>query len=250
VAGIIVAALLVLSAATWGITIWQASASDALMNAGVPMALGSSGRFELGSAVLFLAIWLAMMAAMMLPSVWPAVLAYAKAGAGRRDTSVPLFVAGYLLVWECVGVLAYVAYVAVGILLASMPDLAMRLPVVAGVLIVVAGLYEFSLLKTKCLEVCQRPSASLEGSWRDGAIGGLSMGLKHGMVCLGCCSGLMVVLFALGAMDLRWMVAVAALIALEKLGPRMRLIPLVVGAGLVAVGVVVALMPPPGMPGM
>jgi predicted metal-binding membrane protein len=245
----ILMSLLVLTAIAWIITVWNARAGDTLMMAGVPMSFAMSGRLSLASGVLFLGLWVVMMAAMMIPSVWPAVLTYA-AVMRRQDArsgSVPLFVAGYLLTWEMVGVAAYVLYVGAGALLASHADWSERLPLLIGASMLVAGVYQFTGWKRTCLSQCQSPGEDFAVHWRNGGLGAAWMGVGHGVSCLGCCSGLMLALVALGAMDLRWVATVSALIAVEKLGPRYRAVPAGIGIGLVLLGITVTLWPYPHM---
>src|SRR5262245_9639557 len=197
------AGLIALFAASAAVTIWQAGASDALMDAGVPMGLATSGRLGLASAAAFLGIWLAMMVAMMLPSVWPAVVLYASAGRWKESASAPLFVVGYLAVWEGFGVLAYAISVGVGAAGAGTPMLAERLPLVSGAVLVAAGLYQLTPLKRTCLGDCRAPLASLQAEWSDGPLGGFLVGLRHGVHCLGSSGAFMFALVALGSMDLR-----------------------------------------------
>ena len=90
---------------------------------------------------------------------------------------------------------------------------------VAGATLVVAAAYELTPLKDVCLGKCRSPLGFLLGSWRDGPVGGLKMGMKHGGWCIGCCWALMASLFALGVMSIVWMAFVAGLIAFEKLIP-------------------------------
>lgn len=242
----ILVGLAVLAALAWLVTTWQARAGT-LMMAGVPMSLEMSGSAGLSSVVLFLLIWVVMMAAMMFPSVWPAVLIYAAVVRRRGRGSVPLFVAGYLLAWESLGVLAYAGYIGAGVALASVTASADRLAVLIGAVVIVAGLYQFTPLKRACLAHCQGPMEYLAAHWRAGSWGALRMGLAHGAYCLGCCWGLMLALLALGVMDLRWMATVSAVIAVEKLGPRHRLVPTAVGIGLVLLGLVIAFWRGPGI---
>ena len=241
----ILGGLAVLAALAWLVTIWQAREAGALMMAGVPMSLDMGGSLGLSSVVLFLVIWLVMMAAMMFPSVWPVVLIYAAVIRARGRGSVPLFVVGYLLAWESLGVLAYAGYIGAGVALASVTGPADRLAALTGAIVIVAGLYQFTPLKRACLAHCQGPMEYLAAHWRAGRWGALRMGLAHGAYCLGCCWGLMLALFALGVMDLRWMATVSAVIAVEKLGPRHRLVPAAVGLGLVLLGLVIAFWPRP-----
>ena len=239
-----------LTVLAWAATVWQTSAGDRMMMAGVPMSLKMGGRLGVASAALFLLSWIAMMAAMMFPSVWPVVLAYAAVVRTRGRGSVPLFVAGYLFVWEALGLLAYAGYVGVGIVLASTAGVGGRVAELTGALVIVAGLYQFTPLKRACLAHCRGPLQHLSLHWRDGRAGALRMGFAHGSYCLGCCAGLMLALLALGAMDLRWMAAASAVIALEKLGPRHRAMPALVGAGLLVLGLAVAFWPRHAMPPM
>ncbi len=241
--------LVVLAGLAWMATFWQARAGDVLMMAGVPMSFEMGGRLSLASALVFVALWLVMMVAMMFPSVWPVVLLYAAVArkrGGRRGT-VPLFVAGYLVAWESFGLVAYAAYVGAGVLLASRGGLMERLPLLTGAVVMLAGLYQFTPLKRKCLAHCQRPLHYLVAHWQEGRGGAARMGIGHGAYCLGCCSGLMLALIALGAMDLRWMATVSAVIAVEKLGPRYRGLPAAVGIALLLLGVTVAFWPHSGM---
>lgn len=236
----ILGGLAVLAIFAWAATVWQTAAGDRLMVAGVPMSLGMGGRFGLTSAVLFLLIWIVMMAAMMFPSVWPVVLAYAAVVRARGRGPVLLFLAGYLSVWEAFGVLAYAGYVGAGAALASSASLNGRLAVLTGALVIAAGLYQFTPLKRACLGHCQEPLEYLASHWRDGRAGGFRMGVAHGAYCVGCSAGLMLVLLALGAMEIRWMAALSAVIALEKLGPRHRAMPSVVGIGLLLLGATIS----------
>ncbi len=239
VAAPILISLLVLTAIAWIITVWNARAG------GVLMSFAMTGHLSLASGVLFLSLWVVMMAAMMVPSVWPTVLTYAAVmrKPDARSGSVPLFVTGYFVTWEMFGVAAYFLYVGVGALLASHADWSERLPLLVGAVVLLAGVYQFTGLKRKCLAHCQSPVEHLAAHWRNGGPGAVWMGGGHGVYCLGCCSGLMLALVALGAMDLRWMATVSALIALEKLGPRYRAVPAGIGIGLVFLGIIVALWP-------
>lgn len=178
-------------------------------------------------AGLWLGAWTAMMGAMMLPSAAPLVLLY-----GRRSNTVDstLLMAGYLLVWALVGLAAY--------------GVDMRLPdpgdgAVAGVLIA-AGLYQLTPLKSACLRRCRNPLDFLVTHWRRGRLGALRLGAEHGAFCVGCCWGLMAVLVVAGAMGLIWVVAIAGAIAAEKLLPAGQWLGRVGGIALLAAGIVVA----------
>jgi predicted metal-binding membrane protein len=236
----------VVAVAGWVVTIWLTTGNTLLMDANVPMGLGMAGQPVLTGAAIFLGMWLLMMAAMMFPSVWPAALRYVNAHREAHVRPSPaLFLAGYLLIWEGFGVLAYVLYVAVGLLVLAAPMLGGRLPLIAGAIVAAAGLYQFTPMKRECLGHCRQagsvPSGATRAGEGDTSGGPIQQGLRYGVDCLGCCGGLMVGLVALGAMDLRWMLVAALAIAVETLGPPGRLVPSVVGVGMIALGVVGAL---------
>ena len=195
-------ALLALAATAWVLTGDRMSGMDA--------APGT----DLGDLGWFAVTWLVMMAAMMLPSLVPAALAFARGGERR----VAAFVVGYLAAWTAAGLVAYLLLEAVRAL--EVPFLAWDRAgryVAAGVILAAAG-YQLTPAKARCLQRCRTP-LSLAGEARPGAGGGLRGGVRHGTSCIGCCIGLMAALFALGVMSLTWMVAVAALIAAERLLP-------------------------------
>jgi predicted metal-binding membrane protein len=187
------------------------------MGDGMPMGAG-----------LWLGAWTVMMAAMMLPSAAPLVLLYSR----RSDTlASTLLMAGYLLTWAFVGLAAY--------------SVDMRLPdpgdgAVAAVLIA-AGVYQFTPLKSACLRRCRGPVDFLVTHWRAGRLGALRIGLEHGAYCVGCCWALMAVLVVAGAMGLVWVVAIAAAVAAEKLLPGGPWLGRLGGIALLVAGIVVAL---------
>ena len=162
---------------------------------------------DLGALGWFIGIWVTMMAAMMLPSAAPAVLVVGRlrgVGAGW------VFVAGYLLAWTAFGLVAYGAYEGLHVLSWDAHGHS-----IAGAALAAAGLYQLAPLKESCLRHCRSPlHFMLRG--RPAPFGTARMGVEHGAYCIGCCAGLMVVLFAVGVMSLVWMAVVAAVILVEK----------------------------------
>jgi predicted metal-binding membrane protein len=204
---------------------------------------------ELGALGWFLGVWTVMMAAMMLPSVSPTVALYARMVRRRAPAAPFVFAAGYLATWTAAGLLAYGLYELgrslVGDELAW--DGAGRW-LAAGTLLVAAA-YELTPMKDVCLAKCRSPLGFLLSSWRDGPLGALSMGARHGAWCVGCCWALMASLFALGVMSLAWMAFVAGLIALEKTLPFGRAITYGT-AGLLLVLGLVLIVAPDAVPGL
>jgi predicted metal-binding membrane protein len=169
-----------------------------------------------GSLAAFLGLWVGMSAAMMLPSAAPTISLFALARGDReRSATIPIavFVAGYLLAWTAVGLSAYGAARALGA--ASPLDAMWGRRLEAGAF-AAAGLYELTPLKSACLRHCRSPLGFLVRRRRTSA---LRLGVEHGAACIGCCAGLMLVLVALGAMNLVWMALVAGLIILQKVLP-------------------------------
>ena len=179
---------------------------------------------DLGSLGWYVGVWVTMMAAMMLPSAAPMVLVYSRisrerAGRGRAYVPTWIFVAGYLAAWTAYGLAAYGVYRAI---IAADPGFLAwdeQGRYVAGGAVVLAGLYQLTPLKAKCLTHCRSPLHFVLGGWREGRIGTLRMGTEHGAYCVGCCWGLMLILFALGVMSLVWMAVVAGVIFAEKAIP-------------------------------
>jgi predicted metal-binding membrane protein len=128
-----------------------------------------------------------------------------------------MFVGGYLVVWGVFSLAATAAQWALqqGALLS--PMLALTSPLAGGVLFILAGIYQLTPLKNACLRQCRSPFAFVLNHWRDGRYGALRMGASHGLYCLGCCWVLMVLLFAVGVMNLIGVAAIAALVFVEKL---------------------------------
>jgi predicted metal-binding membrane protein len=181
---------------------------------------------DLGGLGFYVVSWVVMMSAMMFPSIAPMVLTFGFVQRRRRDrgsiertVSSWVFVGGYLLTWTAFGLLAYGLYVGVRSL--SIPELSWHRGgrYLAGGVLLAAAIYQLTPIKDACLRRCRAPLDFVLSQWRDGPWGALRMGVVHGAWCVGCCWGLMAALFALGVMSLTWMIAIAALIAVEKLLP-------------------------------
>jgi predicted metal-binding membrane protein len=195
---------------------------------------------DLGGLGWFLGIWVTMTAAMMLPSAAPMVLVYAHFSRSRRAGA---FVAGYLVAWTLYGFAAYGAYRLVAGAGFGWLDWQRDGPYFAGGAIAAAGLYQLTPLKEACLRRCRGPLGYLVRGWREGPAGALRMGAEHGLVCVGCCWGLMLALFALGVMSLFWTALVAVAIFAEKVLPHGQRVARVLALALVVLGALVAFTP-------
>jgi len=194
---------------------------------------------DLGSFGWFLGLWLLMTVAMMLPSASPVTLLVARL---RSASEAGVFVAGYLLAWLAYGVVAYGVY---RVARASAPGFVAwdaRGPWIAGCALALAGLYQLTPLKSRCLRHCRSPVGLLVRG-PAGATGALRIGVAHGAYCIGCCAGLMLALFALGVMSLVWMAAATVAILVEKTFPAGPRVATALAALLVGLGTWVALAP-------
>ncbi len=237
-------ALVALSALAWWLTGGQRQMVPDLtgggsMDSGMDGMGMASGPMGIG---LFLAMWVTMMVAMMFPSVAPMVIAQWRVSRrkGNSAIAVPLFVGGYLLSWTGVGLVAYALYRGIVWVAPSLP--AQTAALLAGGALVAAGVYQFTPFKTKCLAHCRSPM-DFFFHWRDGYSGALRMGAEHGAYCVGCCWGLMLVLFVVGLMSLAWMGVIAAVIFIEKVTPFGQKATRWFGAAIAAFGIGVAVWP-------
>jgi predicted metal-binding membrane protein len=192
-------------------------------------------------AAVVLAMWAVMMAAMMLPSAAPMILLYGTI-ANRRElkgdpaVGAGVFGLGYIIVWTVfsLGAVALQFGLDQAQLLSPMMSVTSRS--VAGGGLMAAGVYQWTPLKQACLRRCRSPLEFLMTQWREGRVGALNMGLRHGAYCLGCCWMLMLLLFVGGIMNIAWIAAVAAFVLIEKVSPAGHWIGRVTGVLLVVWG--------------
>jgi predicted metal-binding membrane protein len=194
-------ATLGLAAASWVVAVRQMDGMD--------MGVAT----ELGSFAFFVALWVSMMAAMMLPGAAPAVLRHAHASG--RVRAVGLFIGSYLAVWTFVGVAVYALYRPHGSL-------------AAGAVAIAAGVYELAPLKRHCRRRCRESVRS---------------GVEFGLYCLGSSIGLMLMLVALGVMSVTWMSVTAVLVLGQKLLPPKAAVDVPLALALIGLGILIILAP-------
>jgi predicted metal-binding membrane protein len=228
--------LLGLATLAWGWTIAGARGGEM---ADMPGMAATPAVLDLAA---FLAGWVAMMAAMMFPAIVPVVRLYALAASRGRAAPVPVFVAGYLIVWSAAGFPAWLAWRALRDPLAAG---ATWVAWIAAVVLLAAAAYQWTPLKTACLRHCRSPIGffAQHGRAIGTAQGALRAGVVHGAFCLGCCWAFMTVLVAFGTMHLAWMAALAALILVEKTMPHGEPIGRVAGAAFAVLAALLLLRP-------
>lgn len=224
----------------------------------VPMALDMYGpmtgasawmmttRWDAPHVLLLFAMWTVMMVAMMLPSAAPTVLLYTIVVRRSRDDAphgvrrTYAFVGGYLVIWTlfAAGATTLQRILASGLVLNPMMEFGNRW--VSAAVLAAAGLYQFTPIKVACLASCQAPAAFLAAAWKPGTAGAWRMGLQHGVVCLGCCWVLMLLLFVGGVMNLATITLLTVVVLVEKLAPFGRATAFATGAVCLGAGVAVA----------
>jgi predicted metal-binding membrane protein len=241
---IVLAGVVGLSALAWAYLltlVWRMPPQDM----GMAMAMAMPHMQDWGTSEVFLTwvMWAVMMVAMMTPSAAPMILTFATINRRRRAQQGPfvpttVFALGYLLVWSGFSALATVAQWGLHTAALLSPMIVITSPLVGGLLLIAAGLFQWTPLKSTCLMQCRSPLGFLMTEWREGAWGALVMGFRHGSYCVGCCWVLMALLFVAGVMNLLWVAAIAALILVEKVLPRGELVGRVAGGVLLLAGLV------------
>ena len=223
-----------LSVLCWAALVWL------VVDMGHPLAqltMPMSSQWSAANVLAVWVMWAVMMAAMMLPSALPMILAFVKLGADAAARArAHSFVAAYLLVWFAFSVGATAAQWGLQALDWVDPMIVSRSAGLTVALLLIAGVYQFSPLKRMCLAHCRTPMGFLLGEWRPGVAGAFVMGVRHGVLCIGCCWALMALLFVGGAMNLAWVAALAIAVAIEKAAPRGERLAWLLGVGLIAAG--------------
>jgi len=236
-------------AGAWALCIWAE-----LSGAAAPLhhhALYQSGRSFWIAASMMLAAWLAMTAAMMLPSSLGFIRWYAVT-AGRAP-NFPLallaFLASYFAVWSAFALAAFAGDMQLHRMVDAWPWLAAHSAAIPAGALGLAAVYQFTPLKDACLRACRHPALYLMHHYRRGARNGWRIGFGHALYCLGCCWALMLVMFAAGVAHLAWMGVLAVIMFVEKATPIGSRIVAPVGAALAALAFV-ALVAPGAVPGL
>lgn len=219
---VLYAALLLATAAAWSVT-WIQSSDLPAWSPFLARAW-CGGAWTAAGAMSSLLMWITMMIAMMLPATAPVIDAYATIARRRRARRAPytptfVFIGGYILVWSCFSIAAAVTQWQLYRIALLTPTTQNISPLLAGMALLIAGLYQFTPVKAACMRGCRSPLTFIMAEWREGYAGALIMGLRHGVLCVGCCWALMSLMFCVAVMDLRWAAALAVYAAIEKIAP-------------------------------
>lgn len=173
--------------------------------------------------MLFL-MWFTMMIAMMTPTVVPMVMMFTTVNKSKKRKQQPyaptsLFLLGYLLAWGLFSVAVSLIQWPLHESGLLNPMMDSRSFLLSGSILILAGLYQFTPLKDVCLNQCRTPLGFIMTAWKDGYLGALKMGFHHGFFCVGCCWALMLILFAVGVMNMLWVIVITVFVLLEKVSP-------------------------------
>jgi predicted metal-binding membrane protein len=204
------------------------------------MGMTMNASWTVADVLFTFAMWAVMMVGMMAAAAAPVVLLFAAVQTGRGATggrlAVLMFGLGYVTIWIGFSAGAALAQWALHQMSLLSPAMAASSPYLGGSILLVAGAYQLTPWKGACLTQCRSPLGFLMTNWRDGRLGSLQMGVRHGIYCLGCCWALMGLLFVVGVMNLVWVAALTGLVLLEKIGPAGIIVARVAGAAMVIGG--------------
>jgi predicted metal-binding membrane protein len=234
---LVLCGLVIVSALAWAYVVHEASSMtkmnamdmnmpmDMNMEMGMEMAMPQMQTWRALDLFLIFVMWAVMMVAMMVPTAAPMVLLFATINRKRREQQRPfvstaVFLSGYLVVWTSFALLAAVVQWLLHNKALLSPMMISTTPVLGGVLLLAAGIFQWTPLKNTCLSHCRSPLDFLTSHWREGNRGAFTMGFRHGIYCVGCCWVLMSILFVTGVMNLLWVALIAAFVLLEKIAPR------------------------------
>lgn len=183
------------------------------------------GTWDARYFILIFLMWAVMMIGMMLPSAAPTTLLFATVLRKSDPENAPVartyaFAAGYVAVWAAFSFAATALQWVLARAALLSPMMIIKSSTLGALVLMAAGLYQFTPLKRACLEHCRAPADFISRYWRPGVAGALRMGAWHGAYCVGCCWVLMLLLFFGGVMSLTWIAAITVFVLVEKLAPR------------------------------
>lgn len=204
--------------------------------------------WSLGHATTIFVMWWLMMVAMMLPSAAPTILLFGALNRSQGQWASLFFVSGYLAVWAAFSLIATTAQGALSAFGYISPMyMTLIAPWAGATVLILAGLYQLTPVKSACLRNCRGPVEALTHHRRTGRGAPFRMGLLHGRDCLGCCWALMALLFVGGVMNIWWILGLSLYVAIEKLAPKGQLVAQVLGVVLLIAGLALLIRGVPGL---
>jgi predicted metal-binding membrane protein len=249
---VVIAALAVITVLAWADLVWLANdmwmggmdmTGFRMIPAGQGLMMPEKAPWQPIEFAYVFAMWVVMMIGMMTPSVAPMILIYARVGrlataSGQPFAASAWFASGYLLSWTIFSFAATLAQWALDRAALLSPMMVSTSNILGGIVLIAAGLYQWTPAKDACLSYCQAPLTFIiqHGGFRREASAALSLGMRHGFYCIGCCWALMALLFVGGVMSLTWIAILAVIVLLEKALPFGRIIGRVAGVAFIVGG--------------
>ena len=236
-------ALAVLVAAAWLYLLYlDREMPDMPMSSAAMPGMNSMHEWSWVDVGTLVVMWAVMMIAMMVPSAAPMILTFTavhrrRAAEGRPAIPAAMFVLAYVFVWTAFAILAALAQLELHAAALLSSAMAAESRWLAGGLLVLAGVFQWTPLKHACLSACRSPLSFVMRHWREGRGGAFVMGVRHALYCLGCCWAFMGLLFVVGVMNVLWVALIGVAVLVEKIVPRGDLVGRVAGVLLIVVGV-------------
>lgn len=249
---VVLVALLMLAALAWAYVLWLAAGMYApspdmpSMSMAEMAAMMSPGftPWTLTHALFIFAMWSVMMIGMMTPSAAPMILIYTQVARqvgtlGKPFASAAWFASGYLIAWTAFALAATAAQYGLERAALLSPMMTSTSHIFGGVLLIAAGIYQWTPLKNACLSQCRAPLAFVQshGGFQSSGFGSLRLGLLHGADCVGCCWALMALLFVGGVMNPLWIAGLMIFVLAEKILPGSRYVSRAAGVLAAAAGI-------------
>lgn len=241
---IIVCGLLFLCLLAWMYVFYLYRQMDIMDMSAAFFAMPMTPQWSALDFILIFLMWIVMMIAMMTPSVAPLILIFAMVNRKRKQQQNPFVPAGFLITgyffaWAIFSFAATVLQWTMQQVAIMNPYMTITNKITGGIILIAAGIFQFSPLKTKCLNHCQTPLEFIHRHWKEGIKGALFMGLKNGWYCLGCCWILMLLLFISGIMNVLWIAVITAFVLIEKTLHNSKWISILAGVFLIIYGIIV-----------
>ncbi len=236
---LVISGIVCIAAISWAYMLYLAGGMGNSM--GMEMAMPRMQGWETVDFVLIFVMWAVMMVAMMTPSATPMILTFSRINRNRHEQRDPIvatgaFLAGYLVVWTVFSAVATAAQWGLHRAALLSPMMVSNNPLLGGMLLIGAGVFQFTSLKHACLAHCRSPIGFFLTGWREGNKGAFFMGVHHGIYCVGCCWLLMALLFVAGVMNLLWVATIAVYVLVEKVFPAGHRVSQVIGLCIIGSG--------------
>ena len=240
---IIVFALLIMCVLSWLYIIYLYNQMYPMNMDALFFAMPMTPRWGWTDFVLLFLMWFVMMIAMMTPSVTPLVIIFALINRKRQQRKSPFvstgyLLSGYFLVWAAFSLFATLLQWLLQKISLLNPEMITTNKIVAGIILISAGIFQFTPLKNRCLRYCRTPISFIQQYWKDGRKGALRMGMQNGIYCLGCCWILMLLLFVSGIMNILWIAIISLFVLIEKVFPSTKIISTMAGLALIIYGAI------------